>query len=95
MVRKCRQKCHLLINTSEEISVKIKNEIIKNSLTEKSLGIVIDHRLTFESRLENLCKTAGQKLYDLTRIANYMNINKKRSIMNAFILSQLSYCSLL
>ena len=32
-------KCHLLISTSEEVSVKIENKIIKNSLQEKLLGI--------------------------------------------------------
>ena len=45
--------------------------------------------------MKNLCKKVGQKLHALARIANYMDINKKRSIMNAFILSQFSYCSLI
>ena len=88
-------KCHLLKSTSEEVSIKIENEIIKNSLQEKLLGIVIDSRLTFEPRVKNLCKKAGQKLHDLARNANYMDISKKRSIMNAFILSQFSYCPLI
>ena len=88
-------KCHLLTSTSEEVSVKIENEIIKNSLQEKLLGIVVDNRLTFEPHVKNLCKKAGQKLHALARIANYMDISKKRSIMNAFILSQFSYCPLI
>ena len=51
-------KCHLITSTSEEMSVKIENEIIKNSLQEKLLGIEIDHRLTFEPHVENFCKKA-------------------------------------
>ena len=86
-------KCHLLTSTSEEVSVKIENEIIKNSLQEKLLGIVVDNRLTFEPHVKNLCKKAGQKLHALARIANYTS--KKGSIMNAFILSQFSYCLLI
>ena len=82
--------CHLLTSTSEEVSVKIKNEIIKNYLQEKLLGIVIDNRLTFEPHVENIRKKAGQKLHTLARIASYMDISKKLSIMNAFILSQFS-----
>ena len=39
-------KCHLLTSTSEKVSVKIENEIIKNSLQEKLLGTVIYNRLT-------------------------------------------------
>ena len=49
-------KCHLLTSTSEEVSVKIKNEIIKNYLQEKLLGIVIDNSLTFEPHVENIRK---------------------------------------
>ena len=36
-------KCHLLIGTSKEVSVEIENEIIKNSLKEKPLGVLIDN----------------------------------------------------
>ena len=88
-------KCHLLTSTSEEVSIKIENEIVKNSSQEKLLGIGIDNRLTFEPHMEILCKKAGQKLHALARIANYMNISKKCSIMNAFILSQFLYCPLI
>ena len=87
-------KCNLLTSTSEGVGVKIENEIIKNSLQEKLLGIVIDNRLTLEPHVGNLCKKAGQKLHALARIANYMDIIKNHSIMNAFILSQFSYCPL-
>ena len=48
-------KCDLLTSISEEMSVKIENEIIKNSLQETLLGIVIDNRLTFETHEKNLC----------------------------------------
>ena len=88
-------KCHLLTSTSEEVGVKIENEIIKNSLQEKLLGAVIDNRLTVKSHVENLCKKAGQKLHALARIANYMDISKKCSIINAFIISQFSFCPLI
>ena len=37
------------IITLEQLKVKIENEIIKNSLQEKLLGIVIDNRLIFQT----------------------------------------------
>ena len=77
-------KCHIMKSTSEEVSVKIENEIIKNSLQEKLLGIVIDKRLTFEPHVKTFCKKVGQKLHALARITNCMDISKKRSIMNEF-----------
>ena len=56
---------------------------------------MIDKRLTSEPHLGNLCIKARKKLHALARIANYVDISKKRSIMNAFILSQLLYCPLI
>ena len=53
-------ECHLLTSTSEEASVEIKNEIIKSSLHEKLLGIVIDNRLTFEPHVGNHFEKGGQ-----------------------------------
>ena len=76
-------KCHLLTMTSEEVSVKTDNEIIKNSLQGKPSEIVIDNRLTFEPHMKNLCKKAGRKRHALARIPNYMVISKKCSIINA------------
>ena len=49
------------MSTSKKASVEIENEIIKNSLKEKPLGILIDNRLTFEFYVENLCKIARIK----------------------------------
>ena len=40
-------KCYLITSTSREVGFKIEDEIIKNSLPEKPLEIVIDNRLTF------------------------------------------------
>ena len=71
-------KCHLL---TEEVSVKIEKEIIKNSSQEKFLGIVIDNRLTFKHHVENLSKKAEQKIHARARIANYMDISKKHTII--------------
>ena len=45
--------------------------------------------------MKNLCKKARQNLHALASIANYIDISKKRSIENAFILLQFSYCPLI
>ena len=48
----------------------------------------------FRTSVKNLFRKARQKVHALARIANYMDISKKRGIMKAFILSQFSYCPL-
>ena len=53
-------KCHLLTSTSEEVDIKRENEIIKNSLQKKLLGMVIDNRLTFKPQVEIFVKKQGR-----------------------------------
>ena len=41
-----------------------------------------------------MCKKASRKIHALARVRPYMNIAKKRILMNAFFKSQFSYCPL-
>ena len=59
------------------------------------LDITIDSNLTFENHINSICKKASQKLNALARIAPYMNIQKRRTIMKSFVTSQFSYCPLI
>ena len=87
-------KCHLLINTDEQVALKIKNETIINSSTEKLLGILFDNKFDFDEHVTSLCRKASQKSNALARVAQYMNLAQRRLIINAFIFSQFGYCPL-
>ena len=50
--------------------------------------------LNFDTHVNNLCKKANQKFHALARLSNYMDKDKLRLIMKAFITSQFSYCPL-
>ena len=87
-------KCHLLINTTGNIRVSVRNETTSNSSNQKLLGIRLNSNFRFDDHVASLCKKASQKLNALTRVAQYMNLAKRRSIMKAFICSQFGYCPL-
>ena len=72
----------LLINTAENVALKIKNETITNSSNEKLLGILFNIKFDFDEHVTSLCRKASQKLNALARLAHYMNF---RLIMNTFI----------
>ena len=74
-------KCHLLPSTDETVQVNIGTARINNSKCEKLLGIKIDCKLSFDDHIGNMCKKAGAKLNALTRVAQYMNTEKKRLII--------------
>ena len=58
------------------------------------LGIRFNSNFRFADQVTSLCKKASQKLDALKRVAQCMNLAQCRSIMNAFIYSQIGYCSL-
>ena len=90
-------KCHLLIlggNSNQQITVNVGDSVIENTEEETLLGVVIDKRLNFETHINKLCKKAGNKLFDLACISRYMDSNKLRILMRAFVISQFQYCPL-
>ena len=70
-------KCHMLLSTSNELTVKINEIQIKNSQLEKLLEIAIDNNLKFEDHINNICRKASGKISALSRIAPYMDFPKK------------------
>ena len=65
---------------------------IDKSDTEKLLDEKFDKKLTFDYHISDICKKAGRKISALARVTRYMGIAKKRILMNAFFISQFSYC---
>ena len=90
-MKPCPDKCHLLVTTNALTSVNINGVQITNSTEEKLLGIKFDSKLSFENHGSSLCKKASQILHALTRIANYMNLSKRKALMKTFVISNFNY----
>ena len=88
-------KCLVLLNSQGPKTINIGNLCIKNSSREKMLGINFDYKLKFTNHIEEICKKASRKFNALARIAPYMAIRKRRTLMNAFFKSQFNYCPLI
>ena len=89
-------KWHLLLSEmGDDFIIKIGSEEISNSTEEKILGVYFDNKLNFNTHIKKLCKKASQKLHALARLSNLMSIRQRKTIMNAFINSQFSYCPLI
>ena len=88
-------KCHFMVTGNYEVSANINEFETESSNREKMLGISIDTTLSFEHHITSLCKKASQKLHALARIAHYMDFEKRRSLMKAFVISQFNYCPLI
>ena len=87
-------KFHLILNVNRnDICIEIQQFKILNSNAQKLLGIKVD-KLFFDDHLRDLCNKASQKLHALARIAHYMQLLQKRTIMKTVINSQFGYCRL-
>ena len=84
--------CHLLLSTQESASIQVENFTIKSSKAKKLLGINIDYKLKFDIHVESIYQKANRKLNALGRITTYMELPKRRILMNAFFKSQFNYC---
>ena len=85
-------KCHLLLSTQEEANIQIANTTIKNSKSQKLLGVVLDSKLKFDVHVGNICQKANRKINALARLTNYMELPKRRLLLNAFFKAQFNYC---
>ena len=43
-----------------------------------------EYDITFEKHITDICRKASRKIYALARIAPYMDLSKRRMVMNAF-----------
>ena len=89
-----QDKCHLIINENEKVSMHIGPFEIKNTNCEKLLGIKTDEsRLKFNVHLDGIIKKASCKINALSKITPFMNI-KRCILMNPFFNSHVNFCPL-
>lgn len=77
----------------QEKVLKIANKNVQTSNVVKLLGVYIDNEFNFSYHISELCKKSGRKINALARLANILDVQSKRCIYESFIISQLSYCS--
>ena len=87
-------KCHYIVIGDDDSSHKtiFSNNQITSSNEEKLLGILLESKLNFDSRITSLFKKADQKLSALARKNHYPTPDQKILLFNAVVKSQFSYC---
>ena len=87
-------KCHLLTSSKITSNIAISDTNVSSEQKVKLLGINLESRLNFDYHMNTFLNKANKKYHALSRVCNYMNTNKRRALMKAFITSQFSYCAL-
>ena len=62
---------------------------------KKLPGIEVDTKLNFNEQLSNMMSKASCKVNALPKVIPYINLSKKKKLVNSFFNSQFSYWSLI
>ena len=78
---------HFLVSTSQEVSLNANNFKIKSSDCKKLLGVKFDSKLRFDQHITDLCRRASSKIHARARMTPFINLSKRRLLMNSFFKS--------
>ena len=88
-------KSHILLGTNKLEIVSIDGIPLAASSHEKLLGVTIDSELKFENHIKELCLKVDKKNKVLCHMSSSMSLEKRRTLMKAFIEWQFNYCPLI
>ena len=78
-------KCHFVtLGTHKTLpTFKCENIAIKNNVSEKILGAIIDNKFDFTEHLNTVCKKTNLKLRQLNRISRILSLEQHAAVINA------------
>ena len=65
----------------------IDDVMIQSSQEQKIFGVLIDTNLSLKKDINNLCRRAGSKLFSLSRMSAYLETDKLKLSIKAFVTS--------
>ena len=84
-------KCHLITCKQNCMNLKIGNI----NTSEKLLGVKVDNKPNFNEHLDGIIKKASRKVSALSRIFHFIDLTKRRFLINSIFTSRFSYCPLI
>ena len=92
------EKCHVIIlgdtNVPEDFTIQIDNMQRAPESKITLLGITLDSKFDFNSRVSKICKEASKRLIALRRISKYPTKAQKSTLISSFFYSHFNYCLL-
>jgi hypothetical protein len=70
----------------------INSEQLQHSACEKLLGIKIDSNLNWKNQIDKVCSKISSKIYLLSKIKKYLNLESRQLFYSGYILPLIDYC---
>ena len=93
MIVTTRQKRQNIESTMPKIYIK--TEEIEEVNSHKVLGVIIDNNLSWSNQLNDIAKLISKKVYQLSQIKHFLDIDMRKIFFNAHIQSIIDYSSTL
>ena len=77
----------MLLGKLNPLKIEIEGFQLESAKSVNLLEITIDHNLTINTHVSNICKTASAKVKSLSRIRNTLDEKQAKLLYNSFILS--------
>ena len=71
----------LTFGYSQPISFNFNNTVITSTETARNLGVLLDHKLTFDEHISNICKTCFIQLKDIARSRCFMTFDTAKTMV--------------
>ena len=95
---KCNPKKTEIIHFSSRFSpaepvpsIKFGDSSITPSNEVKDLGVTLDHHLTFETHINNICCSASRSIHHIGKNRNFLSRSAMEHLIHAFVSSKLDY----
>ena len=89
MVIGTRQNCNARAN---DPVLYINDNILQNSPCEKLLGVKIDSHLCWGKQVDLVCSKISSRIYLLSKIKKFLNLESRKLYYSGFILPLMDYC---
>ena len=97
-INKAKTKSMLLctrqkrMNLDSTLKIKIDDDYLENSKSEKVLGVTIDESLCWTEQVDKTCKKIIFNLHTLKEIKKNLPVKERLLFYNCYILPHLNYC---
>lgn len=97
-------KTKVMLITTHQKRASLANEALSLTLNsvdltmisnDKTLGVVIDHNLTWSNHIDKLCKKMASNLWLLSRIKNYLSRDHRVQFYKTYIQPHIDYCNII
>jgi hypothetical protein len=73
--------------------IKVGNANILPAEQVKNLGVIMENTLSMQKQVNKICSKSFFQLYKLRQIRRYLKVEATRTLVHAFVTSNLDYCN--